>query len=110
MNCVPLDGMAATSALGRVSAAGAAARAGALVAGAAKGAGDGVAAGALATVVVGVVDTGITNHADLQGKILSGKLAPEKLIGRTINLEQSIDVLMNMDKFEVAGVTVVTEF
>ena len=40
----------------------------------------------------------------------SGKLAPEKLIGRTITLEQSIDVLMNMDKFEVAGVTVVTEF
>jgi len=40
----------------------------------------------------------------------SGKLAPEKLIGRTINLEQSIDVLINMDKFEVAGVTVVTEF
>ena len=40
----------------------------------------------------------------------SGKLTPEKLIGRTINLEQSIEVLMNMDKFEVAGVTVVTEF
>jgi alcohol dehydrogenase len=40
----------------------------------------------------------------------SGKLAPEKLIGKTINLEQSIDALMNMDKFEVAGVTVVTEF
>jgi len=40
----------------------------------------------------------------------SGKLAPEKLIGRTINLEESINVLMNMDKFEVAGVTVVTEF
>lgn len=40
----------------------------------------------------------------------SGKLAPQQLIGRTINLEQSIDVLMNMDKFEVAGVTVVTEF
>lgn len=40
----------------------------------------------------------------------SGKLAPEKLIGKTINLEQSIGALMNMDKFEVAGVTVVTEF
>lgn len=40
----------------------------------------------------------------------SGKLAPQKLIGRTISLEQSIDVLMNMDKFEVAGVTVITEF
>jgi alcohol dehydrogenase len=40
----------------------------------------------------------------------SGKLLPHKLIGRTISLEQSIDALMNMDKFETAGVTVVTEF
>lgn len=40
----------------------------------------------------------------------AGKLAPEQLIGRTISLEQSIEVLMNMDRFEVAGVTVVTEF
>lgn len=40
----------------------------------------------------------------------SGKLAPQKLIGKTISLEQSIDALMNMDKFEVAGATVVTEF
>lgn len=42
--------------------------------------------------------------------IHSGKLAPEKLIGKRITLEQSIDALMNMDKFEGAGVTVVTEF
>ena len=42
--------------------------------------------------------------------IQSGKLAPEQLIGRRIRLEQSIDALMNMDRFEVAGVTVVTEF
>lgn len=40
----------------------------------------------------------------------SGKLAPERLIGKKINLAQSIDVLMGMDKFEGAGVTVVTEF
>lgn len=40
----------------------------------------------------------------------SGKLAPQKLIGRTISLEQSIEALMNMDKFEVAGVTVVNSF
>lgn len=40
----------------------------------------------------------------------SGKLAPQKLIGRTISLEQSIEALMNMDKFEVAGVTVVDRF
>lgn len=42
--------------------------------------------------------------------IAAGKLAPKQLIGRTISLEQSIDVLMNMDKFEGAGVTVVTAF
>ena len=39
-----------------------------------------------------------------------GKLAPEKLVGKTISLEQSIPALMNMDKFENAGVTVITEF
>ena len=38
------------------------------------------------------------------------KLMPEKLIGRTITLEQSIEALVNMDKFAGAGVTVVTEF
>lgn len=42
--------------------------------------------------------------------IRSGKLSPQRLIGRTISLEQSIDALMNMDRFEVAGVTVITEF
>ena len=40
----------------------------------------------------------------------SGKLAPEKLVGKTINLAQSIDALMNMDRFDTAGVTVITEF
>ncbi|BAP45672.1 alcohol dehydrogenase [Pseudomonas sp. StFLB209] len=42
--------------------------------------------------------------------INSGKLAPEKLVGKTISLEQSIDALVNMDRFETAGVTVVTQF
>ena len=42
--------------------------------------------------------------------IEAGKLSPEKLIGRTITLEQSIDALVNMDKFAGAGVTVITEF
>lgn len=46
----------------------------------------------------------------LLAMIEAGKLWPEKLIGRTITLEQSIDALVNMDKFEVAGVTVVTGF
>ncbi|QBZ90650.1 alcohol dehydrogenase [Pseudomonas viciae] len=42
--------------------------------------------------------------------ITSGKLAPEKLVGKTISLEQSIEALMNMDRFDTAGVTVVTQF
>ncbi|UDM07279.1 zinc-dependent alcohol dehydrogenase family protein [Halomonas sp. NyZ770] len=42
--------------------------------------------------------------------IQSGKLAPEKLIGRRITLEESVQALVNMDKFEGAGVTVVTKF
>jgi alcohol dehydrogenase len=41
--------------------------------------------------------------------IESGKLAPGKLVGRTITLEQSIEALMAMDRFEGAGVTVVTK-
>ena len=47
---------------------------------------------------------------DLKQMISSGKLAPEKLVGKTISLEQSIDALVNMDRFETAGVTVVTAF
>jgi alcohol dehydrogenase len=46
----------------------------------------------------------------LLAMIEAGKLAPEKLIGRTINLQQSIDALVNMQEFKTAGITVVTEF
>jgi alcohol dehydrogenase len=42
--------------------------------------------------------------------IQSGKLAPGKLVGRTISLEESIPALMSMDRFEATGVTVVTKF
>jgi len=42
--------------------------------------------------------------------IHSGKLAPERLIGRRITLEESVQALTNMDKFEGVGVTVVTKF
>jgi alcohol dehydrogenase len=41
--------------------------------------------------------------------IASGRLAPERLVGRTITLEQSIEALTSMDRFEGVGVTVVTE-
>ena len=49
-------------------------------------------------------------YGDMFAMMKSGKLAPEKLIGRQISLEQSIAALMDMDKFEGVGVTVVTQF
>ncbi|MBR8841851.1 MULTISPECIES: zinc-dependent alcohol dehydrogenase family protein [Pseudoalteromonas] len=49
-------------------------------------------------------------YQDMLAMMLSGKLAPEKLIGQRINLEQSIDALTTMDSSSVPGVTVVTEF
>ncbi|WP_252107975.1 MULTISPECIES: zinc-dependent alcohol dehydrogenase family protein [unclassified Halomonas] len=49
-------------------------------------------------------------YGDMLAMIESGKLEPERLIGRRITLEESIDALVTMDKFESAGVTVVTQF
>lgn len=42
--------------------------------------------------------------------IMSGKLQPEKLLGRTITLAESIEALTTMDRATTAGVTVVTDF
>ncbi|MGD8521669.1 MAG: zinc-dependent alcohol dehydrogenase family protein [Desulfobacterales bacterium] len=42
--------------------------------------------------------------------IKSKKLCPEKLIGRTISLEESIGELVNMNKFAGTGVAVINEF
>ena len=42
--------------------------------------------------------------------IRSGKLCPKKLIGKTISLDDSIQELVNMNKFNGSGVTVINEF
>lgn len=42
--------------------------------------------------------------------IEAGTLKPAQLVGRQISLEQSIEALTGMGRFESAGVTVVTEF
>jgi len=42
--------------------------------------------------------------------IRTGKLNPEKILGKTLNLEQSLDELVNMDKFAGTGVMVINEF
>jgi alcohol dehydrogenase len=49
-------------------------------------------------------------YGAMMAMIESGKLLPGKLVGRTISLEQSMEALMSMDRFEGAGVTVITEF
>ncbi|MEJ2042639.1 MAG: zinc-dependent alcohol dehydrogenase family protein [Reinekea sp.] len=49
-------------------------------------------------------------YQDMLAMILSGKLTPQKLLGRTINLEQSIEALVSMDQSSMIGVTVITEF
>jgi alcohol dehydrogenase len=42
--------------------------------------------------------------------IKSGKLKPELLVGKTISLEEAPQALMNMNKFENVGVTVINKF
>ncbi|UUX49362.1 zinc-dependent alcohol dehydrogenase family protein [Nisaea acidiphila] len=42
--------------------------------------------------------------------VLSGKLAPDLLVGKEISLEDSIEALMQMDSFQAVGATVVTRF
>ena len=46
----------------------------------------------------------------LLGMIQAGKLFPEKLIGKTISLEESLAELANMDRFRGTGVKVINEF
>ena len=49
-------------------------------------------------------------YVDMLRMIENGLLQPEKLLGKTISLEQSIDELMNMDKFQSSGITVIDRF
>jgi alcohol dehydrogenase len=49
-------------------------------------------------------------YVEMIEMINAGKLSPERLIGETINLEESITVLTSMNEFNTTGVTVITEF
>ena len=46
----------------------------------------------------------------LLAMVATGKLSPERLVGREISLEQSIAALTQMDRFEGVGATVVARF
>ncbi|MDC0948590.1 zinc-dependent alcohol dehydrogenase family protein [Gammaproteobacteria bacterium] len=49
-------------------------------------------------------------YGAMMAMIQARKLKPELLVGQTISLAQSIEELMNMDKFMGVGTTVITEF
>ena len=49
-------------------------------------------------------------YAEMIAMIVAGKLMPQKLIGQTISLKESVDVLTSMGDFDSSGVTVITEF
>ena len=40
----------------------------------------------------------------------SGKLDPARLVGNKINIDEAPEALMNMDKFQSIGATVITSF
>ena len=42
--------------------------------------------------------------------IQAGKLQPEKLIKKTISLDESLEDLINMDSFSGTGVTIINQF
>lgn len=49
-------------------------------------------------------------YADMLAMIAAGDLSPERLIGKTVGLEDAIAELTNMDRFDNHGVTVITRF
>ena len=49
-------------------------------------------------------------YADMLEMIRSGVLSPGKLVGKRINLEESLEELVNMENFEGAGSAVINDF
>ena len=49
-------------------------------------------------------------YVEMLEMISAGRLSPEKLIGRTIGLDESIEALTSMSEFRNNGVTIITEF
>lgn len=49
-------------------------------------------------------------YPEMMALIAQGALSPDRLIHERISLEQSIDALANFEKYERAGITVITDF
>lgn len=49
-------------------------------------------------------------YPEMMEMIIQGKMNPEKLIGRFINLEDAVSELMEMNKFKGTGITIINSF
>ena len=49
-------------------------------------------------------------YQDMMAMIRTGRLAPQKLVGQRLSLEDAPAALMAMDRFEGLGISVVTRF
>ena len=49
-------------------------------------------------------------YGDMLQMILAGSLRPERLVGKTVTLEESLKELETMDQFTGVGVTVIDRF
>jgi alcohol dehydrogenase len=49
-------------------------------------------------------------YPEMLEMISTGKLQPQKLIGKRISLEESLDELVNMNNFAGIGITVIDKF
>jgi alcohol dehydrogenase len=49
-------------------------------------------------------------YPELLAMIQAGRLSPDRLVGKRISLEQSLEALVRMDSFSGTGVTVIDRF
>ncbi len=49
-------------------------------------------------------------YGELMDMIMAGKVDPEKLIGKTVTLEDAVDELTTLDRFKGTGITVIDRF
>jgi alcohol dehydrogenase len=49
-------------------------------------------------------------YPEMLAMIKTGRLRPKRLVGRTVSLEESIGILVGMDRFDETGVTVINKF
>jgi alcohol dehydrogenase len=50
------------------------------------------------------------HYDEMLALIMNGRLQPQKLIGKTVTLEEGAAELIQMDKFSGVGVTVIDRF